>query len=348
MSLLSSSSITRGTASRVVLLAALGACIPLRALAEAPALHGEFDTLFEPSGITPLGDGTLLIVEDEPRRAVRLITFVGGGAASPRVDERVLPPGDGLLSRLGLGALDDLEGVARDKTDRVYVVGSHDDMGKRRRSDRQKLLRFSVENGGMVDVSLARDLAHDLVDAYPELREAILEGKKRKREDLSIEGLAFDRRRGELLIGLRTPVLDDDAIIVRLVNPGAYVTGDAAAAFGARLTRLDLDKGGIRAMSYDDVSDRLLVVSRRESGGGGSFKLWQVSTTPDGDPDRLRLPDDVKSLADVEGLTTVDRRSGFLPGVLFVRDDGDPGKGRGGEWFAVTRASLGLPLQARR
>ena len=239
--------------------------------------------------------------------------------------------------REDVGELDDLEGVARDATDRVFVVGSHDDAGERAASDRQKLVRYALEDGRARDVVVSRRLRQDLLDAHPGIAGEIADGG-RTDGMLNIEALAVDRRRGHLLIGLRTPRLDKDAVIVRLSNPDAYVEGEAPAAFDAAPWTLDLDKGGLRALAYDDGTDQLLIVSRRESGKGGAFKLWRVAADGTAPPVRIRLPDEKDPFDDVEGLVPL----GDGAGVLFVRDDGRRDGREGGGWFAVSRERLGL------
>ena len=307
---------------------------------------GTFDKVHEPSGVTRLGDGTLIVVEDEPRRPMRRVTIAvdadaldgrdpTAGDAIRVVDEKRLKIAKG--EREDVGELDDLEGVARDAADRVFVVGSHDDAGERAASDRQKLVRYALEDGRARDVVVSRRLRQDLLDAHPGIAGEIADGG-RTDGALNIEALAVDRRRGHLLIGLRTPRLDKDAVIVRLSNPDAYVEGEAPAAFDAAPWTLDLDKGGLRALAYDDGTDQLLIVSRRESGKGGAFKLWRVAADGAAPPVRIRLPDEKDPFDDVEGLVPL----GDGAGVLFVRDDGRRDGREGGGWFAVSRERLGL------
>ena len=306
-----------------------------------------FDKLYEPSGVTRLSDGLLIVIEDEPRRAMRRVTIavdeaapIAGSSATDAidiVDEKRLKRAKGADAGADVGDLDDLEGIARDATDRVYVIGSHDDAEGRLASDRQKLVRYAVRGDRMSDAAMTRRLRRDLLDAHPEIAVEIADGG-RTDGTLNIEALAFDRRRGELLIGLRTPRLDKDAVIVRLTNPDAYVEGTAAAAFADAPWTLDLDKGGLRALAYDDRTDQLLMISRRESGGGGAYKLWRAAADGTSPPSRIRLPAEDDPFDDVEGLVPLDGTAS----VLFVRDDGDRDEREGGGWFAVSRERLGL------
>lgn len=308
---------------------------------------GSFDKIYEPSGVASLSDGTLVVIEDEPRRPLRRVEIApdaldAGEAGEPSsvafriVDERRLKAAKGRAAGVDVGELDDLEGIARDASDRLFVVGSHDD-GARRGSDRRKLVRFAVRDGRRVDAVMTRRLRDDLLDVHPEIAARIARGG-RTDGALNIEALAFDRRRGHLLIGLRTPRLGKDAVIARLTNPHAYVEGREAARFARPLWTVDLDKGGLRAMSYDDRSDQLLMVSRRESGKGGPWKLWRLAADGRSAPVRLRLPEADDAFEDVEGLVPL----GDLERVLFVRDDGDRDERDEGGWFTVSRARLGI------
>ena len=311
------------------------------------AAEGRFATLFEPSGVAQLPDGALLVVEDEAGRALRRVSIdVDGDRSRVRRETMVVPAG-GVLARFAIGPLDDLEGAASDGSGRVFVIGSHGE--GRRRADRRKLARFSVRGDEAVELVLTRDLRRDLARAHPLLAAALdgegggKGGKKREASGrLNIEGLAYDRRRGALLIGLRAPRLDDRAVVVRLSNPDAYVADGARPAFDPEPWTLDLDEGGVRAMGYDEASDRLLLVSRRETRGGGRFELWHARADGAGPATRVRLPEGKKLFDDVEGLAVLERGPDAGRGVLFVRDDGRRAKGRGADWFVLSRARLGL------
>ena len=93
-------------------------------------------------------------------------------------------------------------------------------------------------------------------------------------------------------------------------------------------------------MAYDPMTDQLLIVARRESGGGSPFKLWTAGATFDDEPDRLKL-DDKKAFDDVEGVALDET------GVLFVRDDGESRKAGVGSWFYLTREALDMERETR-
>ncbi len=310
---------------------------------------GSFSTLYEPSGVAPLPDGRFLIVEDEPARALRIITAdVSTSDAISLENETELKLPSGLAARLSLGVLDDLEGAAHDQMQRFYVISSHDDSAPYWSSKRQKLLRFSIQDGRMHDVTTKRTLRQDLLDRYPQLAEDAQGKSKKKAVAMNIEALAYDRSRDVLLIGLRTPVLEGKAIIIRLTNPDAYLNDVAEPELDKTLWSVDLDKGGLRAMTYDEQTDQFLLISRREDHKDDSYKLWRLSADGQEPAVRIEVGDYEDMLDSVEGLAPIVLDPSLGSGVLFVRDNGNAKKGRGGDWFVLTRRQLGLDSELRQ
>jgi len=305
------------------------------------AVHGadgSFETVYEPSGVTVLPDGQLIVVNDEAGTSLHRMRIETDGEALSLVEQSIVSAPESFTTRWRLGPLDDLEGACRDRHGRVFVTGSHNTKAGIDETDRRKLVRFRLNEDGMDEIVSRRDLREDLLDALPLIRQAMQEGGKHD-EQLDIEGLACDRRRDRLLIGLRSPREGNRAIIVALTNPDAWLDEGDAPRFEQPIRTLDLDNGGIRAMGYDDGGDALLVVSRRESGKGGRYKAWWQDAAFQDDPVELTLPDK-RALDDVEGVTVLDDPAG----VLFVRDDGNRHKRRSGTWFFVTRDALGLAV----
>jgi len=308
--------------------------------------EGRFSKLYEPSGVTQLANGEVIVVDDEPQQAITRFTLNPHTKDWGTADRLSVEYPDKLLSRLALGSLDDVEAVAHDNAQHVYIAGSHNDRKLRKKSDRQKLVRFSIKNGKMHNVLVVRHLRQDLLAHYPELRKAMGDIKKDKknkdRRAFDIEALAYDRRRDVLVIGLRTPLLDNKAILIRLLNADAYMKGESPAEFNRTPWTVDLDKGGLRALCYDDASDQFLMISRREVDDRGKFKLWRISATASKLPVRIKISKHKQIFDHVEGLTTVAYSSDESNGVLFVRDNGVPSKKRGAEWFILSREQLAL------
>lgn len=265
--------------------------------------------VFEPSGIAPLPDGRFLVVEDEAKRPFALISFGAEGIAL----ENLPPVTDGERQRF-----DDLEAVARSPDGSLVVITSHSrtQKGKRQRS-RERLARLRFEGSRLGSIDTIDDLRERLADRYPALERAAKERKMDSGRALEIEGLAFDPDSDQLLVGLRTPLVDGRAIVV--------VLGDASRLFDGRdpdleeeLTLLDLDGGGIRGLAYDRARGGFLILAKRET-RGASHELWFWQRSKDQEPRRARI-EGLADLHDAEGLTTA--RVGGRDSLLIVSDDG--------------------------
>lgn len=293
---------------------------------------GRFESLYEPSGITWLQGRDFLVVEDESRQALTRFTLRESGTV---VQEHSFAIGNNFIERQTIGQLDDLEAAARGNGNRRYVIGSHSDANRRRFSARQKFISMLIDEKGAGNVQIRLGLAQELKSNYPLLRNALEKAGKNAQQALNIEALAFDRKRKRLLIGLRSPTIEGDAVIVILLNPEDYFQDNADPAFADSLWTLNLDNGGMRAMTYDDESDALLAVSRRESGKSRSFKLWLIDAGGQTVPRRIRSKK--KDLFNnVEGVVSTGES------VLFVRDDGQRRKNRGASWFSLNRNQIGI------
>ena len=100
-------------------------------------------------------------------------------------------------------------------------------------------------------------------------------------------------------------------------------------------------------MTYDDQTDQLLLVSRREDHKDDSYKLWRLSADGRGPAVRIDIGDQEDMLDSVDGLASFTVDSSLGSGVLFVRDNGNTMKGRGGDWFVLARRQLGLDSELR-
>lgn len=295
-----------------------------------PVAAGGFDLLVEPSGVTALDDNTLLVVEDEMYTALRRLSLTSSSLAEFSFEEADQLSGKSFFQRQLLGPLDDLEAIARESSERFFIIASHEDANLGTRPGREKIALLHRQGNDITSASMRRDLFDQMVKYYPLLRDVL--GKKKN--TLNIEGMALDRRRQRLLIGFRSPLLDKQSIIVSLNNPVDYLHGEDPE-FAPALKLLKLSKHGIRAMSYDDLSDRLLIVSAGESKGNRGAYLWTLSAEELHSPIR-HVSDDKKLFENVEGLTTV------AGGVLFIKDRNGKKKKADDAWFVLERSQIGL------
>lgn len=155
---------------------------------------------------------------------------------------------------------------------------------------------------------------------------------------LNIEALSMGPD-GALLIGLRTPVIGRDAVILVLKNPAETVLDGAAQRFRPDPVRLDLGGGGVRAMRWHPVLSGHLIGSRREDKGGTRFRLWFWS----GDARDAPRPVEIVGDPDLEKLEFVARLA--FDGrefVVLVFDSGDRKRGCGGEYMITPLEALSV------
>ena len=295
-----------------------------------PVATGRFELIVEPSGVTALDDNTLIVVEDEAHRALRRLSVTSRSLRDFSFEEADQRSAKGFIQRQLLGPLDDLEGIARVSSERFFAIASHEDANLGTRPGREKLVLFDRQGDDITRVLMRRDLFDQMVAQYPVLNEAL--GKKKN--TLNIEALAYDRRRHRLLIGFRSPMLKKRSIMIVLNNPVSYLQGEDPE-FASTPTLLDLDRHGIRAMSYDDTSDKLLIVTAGESKGHRGSNLWTLPAEELHSPTR-HVSDDKKLFEDVEGLTTI------AGGVIFLKDRNGKKKKADDAWFVLERSQIGL------
>jgi hypothetical protein len=94
---------------------------------------------------------------------------------------------------------------------------------------------------------------------------------------INIEGIAWDPRESRCLLGLRSPVLNGQALVVplRLRDPrGGFSAGNLEVVNG-KAYRLPLGGAGIRSIEYDDRAQAFRMISGAAMDGAKTnFKLW--------------------------------------------------------------------------
>jgi len=290
--------------------------------------------IYEPSALQQLPDGRILVVEDEARRAFSLLTVAEDG----RFGEN--PAGDQRLLRSFGRRMNDLEGLSIDEQGRIYAITSHSTNNKGERDrDREQLLRFVVDGGVVSDLEVYTGL-RDALSGAEELRSAIEDatGVAVDFSTLNIEGLAYVEETGELLLGLRKPMVDGRSLIVAITNPAALVEEGAAPQFGPPLL-LDMQEGGIRALSFDPVLKTYLVVNEVEQPEGGRVsQLWRWDGGTETPPVPLALPG-IINLDNVESIDSViiggERR------LLLMSDEGNQKKSRPARYLMLAYDLIG-------
>lgn len=202
---------------------------------------------FEASGVAhvPDTDGVLFVDDGRPREIFLMELAVNGSQRGPAV-------------QVPLAAdITDLEGMTSDGT-HFYVVGSQ---SKNRGFDGDGLVRFRF------DAQLRRSHSVDRIQGFKawlasHVRE--LRGTERQLGDhvLNIEALAWDPRNGQLLLGLRAPVIDGHALVIpiKLHDPAGAFSQENLRVAGDTI-RLPLNGAGIRSLEYDHRASAFRIIT---------------------------------------------------------------------------------------
>jgi hypothetical protein len=287
--------------------------------------------IYEPSAIQQLPDGRFLVVEDEKKHPFSLVTIGADGSVSSA------PLGPGVLEADdGFWKLDDLEGVALDRSGHIYSLTSHsrDSEGDEKKS-REKLVRFRIEGERVVAPVVVRGLKSALVAVHPVLAHAagILDVKTGG--GLNIEALEISPDQQRLLIGFRSPLLDRRAIIACIENPAAIFEAGEPPLVSATLETLDLGGNGIRGMCWVPALGGYLVISGPVAREQVHFLLWFWKP---GEPARRVTAPGLQGFEHAEGVcpAVIDGRQL----IMIVSDDGSRKEERYARYLLLDPARL--------
>jgi hypothetical protein len=163
--------------------------------------------------------------------------------------------------------LDDLEGVAV-SGDWIYAISSHSADDDDDDSMARRIARFQISEDRVSQLQDARGAEHlkKRVKQALQAKHPQLEEEDFADEEFNIEG--FANQDEEFLIGLRSPIVDGRAMVVRTyglqrvygIDPGKYGVFANSLPF-------NLNNGGIRSLSYiPDLGGYLLVSGKTVSG----------------------------------------------------------------------------------
>ena len=199
----------------------------------------------------------------------------------------------------------DLEGITHDGAS-YFVVGSQ---SKATGFDGDGLVRFrfNASTKRVEHVERIKGLKAWLAASVTEL-----EGTASRIGDtvLNIEGLAWDPKRERLLLGLRAPLVDGQALIVplRFKDQSAPFRVENLAIDAGGAIRLPLNGAGIRSIEYDETSSAFRIIT-----GAGlnkkdkEFRIVEWTGTGSAVREVTRYPSRLKP----EGITraTIDGRA---------------------------------------
>jgi hypothetical protein len=235
------------------------------------------------------------VVSPEPMTAFSGGTFQASGVAHVPSTDNVLFVDDGRPNEifwLPLGedrkqagaiktidiatSIIDLEGITTDGT-YFYVVGSQ---SKSQGANQAGLARFTFDaaNRRATGTQAATGLKKFLADNVAELRG--MENTQYNDGGINVEGIAWDPQNNRLLLGLRSPVVDGQALVVPLKQRDlkAPLSFDNLEVEGHKAIRLPLGGAGIRSIEYDNSRKAFFLIT----GAGPNdenieFKTWEWS-----------------------------------------------------------------------
>lgn len=181
----------------------------------------------------------------------------------------------GAINGLSLGVgIEDMEGITADGTT-FYVVSSQ---SRPKAIASSGLVRFKFDHRtqSIREAESISGLKKFLVENVAELRES--GASNGKDGGLNIEGLAWDPRRGRLLLGLRSPIVDGHALVVplRLRDRRGPLSLDNLDVEGSKAIRLPLGGVGIRSIEYDTRAQVFRIISgAAENQNTTDFVLWE-------------------------------------------------------------------------
>ncbi|HCV13379.1 MAG TPA: hypothetical protein DGC76_06745 [Candidatus Accumulibacter sp.] len=277
---------------------------------------------YEPSGIFQLADGRFIVVEDEEQCPLSLLRFDGSGP----VDCTPLRLPTQRRDDAEYWQLDDLEAVTGDQAGYVYALTSHSrNTAGDEKPAREKLLRFRVAGGEVVEARLVVDLKPALTAAHPLLAAAAEVRQVKTGGGLNIEGLAMRADRRALMLGFRSPLRAGRATIACIDNADAMFDAGEAPQIASELFSLDLHGHGIRALAHIPPLDGYLVVAGPVGRERTQFALWFWRGGRQDLPQRVSVRD-LPGFEHAEGVGTalIDGRQW----IILVSDDGSRSEGR--------------------
>ncbi len=196
----------------------------------------------------------------------------------------------------------DLEGITADGN-HFYVVGSQ---SKAKGGDLTGLARFKFEanNKQAAGTQAISGLKNFLADNVAELRG--MHNRKYNDGGINVEGIAWDPKSNRLLLGLRSPIVEGQALVVplKLRDPQGAFSFDNLEVEGQKAIRLPLGGAGIRSIEFDKERQTFhLITGAGPNSENMDFKLWEWSGN--GEPPTLRETDKFDRRLKPEGITRV-------------------------------------------
>jgi hypothetical protein len=181
----------------------------------------------------------------------------------------------GAIKSTELGVvIEDIEGLTTDGT-YFYAVSSQS-RPKAIASAGLIRFKFNARSQTAEEVASISGLKKFLVENVAELRGEA--ARKSKDGGLNIEGIAWDPQRGRLLLGLRSPIINEHALLVplKLRDARGQFSIENLEVEGSKAIRLPLGGGGVRSIEYDRKAKLFRIISgASEDQQQTDFGLWE-------------------------------------------------------------------------
>lgn len=285
---------------------------------------GETNPAGEPynaSAIVEIAPGKFIVADNNTNDALFELNIEANGSKAGPLVRRPL---------VGVqpGQLDDIEGLALAKSgDKTIIFATTSMMNKISKKQGQfvappsALLRITVQPDGALVTEVIPEIREWFTANVPDIGgSTVLEPDK---GGLNIEGLGFDPNTNTLLLGVRTPVIKGQAIVVPVKINDIAGPWDVSNLSVQPLIHLAIeasrDEQGIRDLSYDPIKKGfVVVVGNSTSLSKAPFMLyrWDGATSAVQKLQSLYFAKGAKP----EGVTRA--TFGATSGLVFVDDNG--------------------------
>lgn len=268
----------------------------------------KFYNIFEPSGVTTLPNGKVLVIEDENMNSLKILDVSESGNL---VEVGKLHMSKEVKKSFKKN-IEDLEAITS-QGNRVYAITSHTPTkdGKVKKS-RNKLASFIYADESIAELDIYGSLKEDLYKKFPKIFVTSIFNTN----PINIEGLCFDEENGTLLIGFRAPMMDNKAIVIGIKNPEKVMSNSEKPEFTQAMF-LELEGLGIRDFTYDSLKKGFWIIAGSSNDRNSSFKLWFW----DKKNSKLSVVKNQPDIGFGEGITIVNSH-GNTPALFIVEDNG--------------------------
>jgi len=229
----------------------------------------------EASGVQQLADGRFLTVNDEKDHPFDILTLDNRGdfSVQPLYPQKQFSENS---QNKDFRKLDDLEGIDIDNLGYLYAITSHSFTSKgKRKKNREKLTRFKIQGQTIIEPVVIKTLKEAIATAHPFLISALEEKNSKSKQGFNIEGLSLNPAQDKLLIGLRSPLKDNRAIVLTLENINDTFNLQSPPKISSKIHFLNLNGEAIRSLNYIPRLKGYLVISGPVGKSNNiNFKLW--------------------------------------------------------------------------